>query len=291
MNGSFASFHVFQSLYTQYSIGFFAAVGSGLGHTEVAVARPFAATLTLWVLIQALLVMRGSMDFDRAMGKLLTLTIIVFLVTTATAYNTYITDLFLIDIPDFIAQTFTGVTAANFAAQFDVMENQYTAAGLIAYQHQGGIIASAILSMQLYIVQAVFTICLGVSFGVYLMAQYVTGLLVEIGVLILPFFLFERTKGIAERWLSKLIGLAGLIVLITASLSMFIVGSLRFINNEFSSNFSNLSVPEMLIIINMVLAWIAVQALISLFLPAVAAYIGGGAAMDISTIARPWRAI
>lgn len=282
--------NLFEFMYNQYSTGFLTALNSDVSAVLAAAMPPLSAALVIWVIIFGYLMMTGSLDLRYGISKVTTMAIVVGIISTTSLYDTYVQQLFMQDIPSFIASTFTSGKTNNLPQSLDGIYNYFWIAGQIIYKKAGCmtcVLEPYVLGIEIELILVVFFIALAIVFAVYLIATTLTGLLVAIGPFLLIGYLFEYTKGIPDRWLGKLIGLAILLLLITALLSLFTGGLTDFLNDKINAAYDSAPAQTELVILGEVAAYTAITAFITIMLPGIAAYIGGGVDFNISGLVNP----
>ena len=180
----------------------------------------------IWVIILGYLMMTGSLDIRYGISKVSTMAIVVGIIASTSLYDSYVQTLFMKSLPSFVASTFSSGKTSNIPQSLDQTFNNFWVAGEIIYNKakcMTCVLEPYVLGIEIELVLVVFFIALALVFAVYLIATTLTGLLVAIGPFLLIGYLFEATKGIPERWLGKLIGLAILLLLITALLSLSLI--------------------------------------------------------------------
>lgn len=282
--------NLFEYMYNQYSTGFMASLNSDVSSALSAALPPLSAALVIWIIILGFLMMTGRLDIHYGISKVVTMAIVVGIISTAALYNTYVQQFFMADIPSFIASTFSSGKANNIPQTLDHVYNNFVIAGEIIYKNANCwhcMITPFVLGIEIQIILAVFFIALAIVFAVFLIASTLTGLMVAIGPFLLIGYLFEYTKGVPDRWLGKLIGLAILLLLITALLSLFTGGMVDFLNSKINATYSTDPVQTELIILGEIAAYTAITAFITIMLPGIAAYLGGGVDFNISGLVNP----
>lgn len=290
MSGTITTINLFEFMYNQYNTGFLQSLNSDVGSALSAALPPLSAALVIWVIILGYLMMTGSLDIRYGISKVSTMAIVVGIVASTSLYDSYVQTLFMKSLPSFIASTFSSGNTSNIPRLLDRVYNQFVIGGEEVYKNANCwhcMITPFILGIEIQIILAIFFIALAIIFAVYLIATTMTGLLVAIGPFLLIGYLFEATKGIPERWLGKLIGLAILLLLITALLSLFTNGMIDFLNDKIDATFATAPWQTDLIILGEVAAYTAITAFITIMLPGIAAYIGGGVDFNISGIVNP----
>jgi len=86
-----------------YRAAFTFYVNDTVGKVETAVAGPLLACVTLWVIVQGILVMRGDIDPRRGLTKLITVALVVGLVTSSSLYQDNVQKLFVEGIPKLVS--------------------------------------------------------------------------------------------------------------------------------------------------------------------------------------------
>ena len=194
------------------------ALASGLdnllGAIQGDVVRPALACITLWIIVQGLLVMRGDLDARRGVNRILKITIVTSLIVTAEDYNHYVSNFFINIVPAFVRDLSSPVTKAltipgQLDAIFDasMLEFQAIAAEIGPMNSQD---AAAFQGAQFVLYGTLWSM-----FTIYEIASVMTEVLVAIGPLILIGYLFDATKGITDRWIGQLITYALLLLLVT----------------------------------------------------------------------------
>ncbi len=126
-----------------------------------------------------------------------------------------------------------------------------------------------------------------VTFAIFEVGQVMTGIAVAIGPFVIAGYLFASTKGVAERWVGKLVGLTILSLLIDIVLGIILSGEetyMRQILNDSLSGGGNVA-AEIQVLIEM-LMFMAIGAFIAVGLPGVAAALGGSVGFSGQPVAR-----
>ena len=290
MNGTTTTINLFEYMYNQYSTGFLAALDSDISTALTAALPPLSAALVIWVIILGYLMMTGSLDLRYGISKISTMAIVVGIIASTSLYDDYVQQFFMSDIPSFIASTFSSGNTTSIPKTLDGVYNNFVIAGQEIYKNANCwhcMITPFILGVEIQIILVVFFIALAIVFSVYLIATTLTGLLVVVGPFLLIGYLFEYTEGIPDRWLGKLIGLAILLLLITALLSLFTTGMIDFMNEKINVSFDTAPWQTEIIILGEIAAYTAITAFITIMLPGIAAYLGGGVDFNISGLVNP----
>lgn len=179
------------------------------------ISAPLLACVTLWIIVQGILVIRGDVDTRQGVTKLLTVAFIVSLVSSAPLYTEYVEDMFRTAIPAFIKnigndgaaplstlpEQIDGVFLAGEALFLSISERLPSDDIQAVYSYEGA--------------QFIFYLTLWGIFGVYDLAVVMNDLLISIGPLILIGFLFEATRDMTMRWIGQLLSYALLFLFIS----------------------------------------------------------------------------
>ena len=184
-----------------------------------AVQAPFSAALCVWIIVQGFLVMRGELSVRATVIRVTRAAFIYALIFGGTAYNNYVTSFFTSTVPDFVEhQIAPQTTIATIPAECDII-----LAIVQAEFEQIGSTISANNNLDSSSYQIARTVLYGtlfLVFALYEAASIFTGVLVAIGPIFILCYLFDSTRGFAERWLGQLVNYAVLFLLV------FIIGSI-----------------------------------------------------------------
>jgi type IV secretion system protein VirB6 len=262
---------------SDFGSAFSAGTQNAITSMLAAVATPLMACVTLWVIVQGILVMRGDMDARSGITRIIKVALVVGILTSAGLYTTYVQTLFITTIPNWFATAAGGSPAAisNTPATFDniwsVTENMVEQ---IAKQIA---IYDIINAVSLALIELCMMIILIVTFAVYEFSIIVTGIMVAIGPVVIVGYLFDATKGVADRWVGKLITYSLLTLLINITLAIVLQGEKAYMRLILTQQASGLAaVPVEIKILIELLMFFAMGAFIIISLPAIAATLGGG---------------
>lgn len=256
-----------------------------------AIQGPLTALVVLWIIVSGILVMRGDIGVRTGITRIVSVSLVVGLLMSATLYNEYVVSFFTQGIPDFIGTALSNGTATTgpdtFYQIFLNTQKVFTQANL-------GIstvnIAAAVLFALLDMLSVIPTIVL---FLFYELAKILMDLVVCVGPFVLPGYLFASTRGIADRFVSKLIGLCVLIVFVDVLLSI-IDGAINtycgdvvsMITSGQSSGWFGTSenIATTLIMCIQLVIFLFLSAAPITFIPSIASFIGGGVSASPLTI-------
>ena len=267
----------FTNMATDFGVAFGTGIQTSIASMLAAVATPLMACVTLWIIVQGILVMRGDMDPRGGITRIIKVALVVGLLTSSGLYTNYVQTLFITTIPNWFAtaaggaQANTTTTPAVFDNMWSVTENMVEKIGAqIA-------IYDIIDAVSLALIELCLMILLIVTFAIYEFAIIITGVMVAIGPVVIVGYLFEATKGVADRWVGKLITYSLLTLLINITLAVVLQGEKAYMRVILTQQASGLAaVPiEIKVLIELAM-FFAMGAFIIISLPAIAATLGGG---------------
>ena len=268
---NYAPFYTFdQTVQTPFTNGMEATLNSAMS----AIQGPLTAVVVLWIIVTGILVMRGDVSVRHGVTRLLTVSIVVGLLMSTTLYNEYITSFFTTGLPDWIATSLTGTTGVQPSAhQFDVLWNDADILFGTALKNLN--FYNVLYSVELGMLQDFVIFPIGLTFLVYELSRILTDVMVCVGPFLLAGYLFAATRGVADRWVGKVISLAILTLLVDVALSIIIQGDAAYFNDSMTS-MSTATVLASVTICIQFLAFLSLGSLITCFLPGIAAFLGGG---------------
>jgi type IV secretion system protein VirB6 len=267
----------FTTMATEFGAAFGVGIQTSITSVLAAVATPLMACVTLWVIVQGILVMRGDLDPRGGITRIIKVALVVGILTSSGLYTNYVQTLFITTIPNWFAtaaggsQTAIASTPATFDNMWSVIEHMVE---LIGAQIS---IYDIIDAVSLTLIELCMMILLIVTFAIYEFAIIITGVMVAIGPIVIVGYLFEATKGVADRWVGKLITYSLLTLLINVTLAIVLQGEKAYMRVIMTQQASGLAaVPiEIKILIELAM-FFAMGAFIIISLPAIAATLGGG---------------
>ena len=268
---NYAPFYIFDLTVQQpFTNGMNATVSSAMS----AIQGPLTAGIVLWIIISGIMVIRGDGDARSGVTRLIKVSIIVGILMSTTLYNDYVVSFFTVGLPNWLASSFLGVTGTQPSAhQFDAIWNE--ADILFANAEKNMNFYNVLYSVELGAMRDFVVVPIAVTFLIFEFAKIMMDVVVCIGPFVLVGYLFEATKGIADRWIGKLIGLTILTLLIDIVLSIILDGDRSYYNVSMTS-LTIATVAETVTICIQFVVFLSLGCLITGFLPAIASYLGGG---------------
>ncbi len=248
-----------------------------------AIQGPLTALVVLWIIITGILVMRGDVGVRTGVVRIISVSIVVGLLMSITLYNEYIVSFFTDGLPNWIGTALGNGTATTEPDTFyQIFENTQK----VFVQANKGISSLDIGAAVLFaILDALSVIPTIVLFLFYELTKILMDVVVCIGPFVLPGYLFAATKGVADRFVSKLIGLSILVVLIDIMLSIIDGGIntycsdvVTMITSGQSSGWFGTSedITATLIMCLQLVIFLFISMLLMTFIPGIASFIGGG---------------
>jgi type IV secretion system protein VirB6 len=240
-----------------------------------AVATPLLACVTLWIIVQGILVMRGDMDARGGITRIIRIAFVVGILTSSGLYTTYVQTAFMTTIPNWLATAAGGSTISSTPATFDNMwqVTEHTVETVSAQLSNFDVIDAISL--------AVIEICIAgflfLSFAIYEFAIIIVGIMVAIGPVLIVGYLFDATKGVTDRWIGKLITYSVLTLLINVTLNVVVTGEKQYMRTILTQQASGVAaIPVEIKILLSLVMFFAMGAFIVVSLPVIAATLGGG---------------
>ncbi|MGX7877215.1 type IV secretion system protein [Mesorhizobium sp. ORM8.1] len=213
----------FTTIHAIFDGAFKAGLHTMLENIQEAVSAPLVACVTLWIIIQGCLVMRGQVDARGGISRVIMVSIVVALILGQANYQQYIEVLFDETIPKF-ANEISGsdLPFLGIAQKLDIMfaTSQY-AFQLIAAEI-GPMNGQDILAFEG--AQWIFYGALWTAFEIYDAVGILTKVLLTIGPLVLVGYLFDHTRDIATRWIGQLLSY-GLLLLLLNIVATIVIGA------------------------------------------------------------------
>lgn len=258
-----------------YSGAFKLFLDKSITALESAIVAPLLACVTVWVIIQGILVMRGDVDTRRGITKLVTVALVVGLVTSSALYQSYVQDLFEKAVPTFVTKI-TGNPEATIPEELDLIFKL----GTVAFQKIAAEIPlnDEVDALAFQGAQGVFYFAIWGIFSIYDLTSILTSVLVALGPLFLVGYLFEATQGIASRWLGQLIGYAILLLLTSIVAEVVVLTIVAFMTVVFAVTLKVGPMSGQLVGLYDIDFFILTGNALVVALPAIAANIGGGVA-------------
>lgn len=269
----------FQTYGNDFSNAFSGGTADAISNALTAVATPFSAVIVLWVIVTGVLVMRGQIDTRSGVTRIIRVAFVSAFILEAGIYNQYVTETFQTTLPSWIASTLTFNTTGSTPQLFDqIWSTILNQSAIISKQLNWYQILDNI-ELGLIILSTGFVLLL--AFSVYIVALVMMDVVLAIGPFVIAGFLFEATRGVAERWIGKLIGLSILTLLVDVTVTIILNGEKNYMNAGLANATAASGTPEVAIqILFETTMFIAIGTFITLSLPAVAAAIGGGIALS-----------
>ncbi|AQS65411.1 MULTISPECIES: type IV secretion system protein [Rhizobium/Agrobacterium group] len=203
----------FTAIHTIFDLAFTVGLDTLLGDIQRAVSAPLVACVTLWIIVQGILVMRGEMDARGGITRVIMVSVVVALIVEQAEYHDYVVSVFEDTIPNFIQQFgISGLPLQTIPAQLDTMFSLTQVAFQKIASEIGPMNDQDILAFQG--AQWIFYGTLWTAFGIYDAVGILTKVLLAIGPLMLVGYLFDRTRDMAAKWIGQLVTYGILLLLL-----------------------------------------------------------------------------
>jgi len=278
---NFGPFYVFdQTVQVPFTNGMNGTVNAAMS----AIQGPLTALVVLWIIVTGILVMRGDVSVRSGVTRIIRISLVVGILMSTTLYNEYVVSFFTTGLPNWLSTTFLGVTGSQPSAhQFDAIWDQANI--LILEAHKNLNFYNVLYSVELAIVQDFISVPIFITFLIYETAKIMMDIIVCIGPFVLAGYLFDATRGVADRWIGKLIGLTLLTLLVDIVLSIIIDGDKAYFNVSMTS-LNGATITDTITIVIQFFTFLTLGSLISVFLPGTASFIGGGVSISPMAMAQ-----
>ncbi|RWD01472.1 MAG: type IV secretion system protein [Mesorhizobium sp.] len=203
----------FTAIHTIFHLAFTSGLHNVLKKIQEAISAPLVACVTLWIIIQGCLVMRGQVDARGGITRVIMVSIVVSLILGQANYQIYIETVFDETIPRFAH----GISGSNLPF-IDIPQKLDWMFASTQYAFQ--MIASEIGPMNSQDIiafegaQWIFYGSLWTAFEIYDAVGILTKVLLAIGPLVLVGYLFDHTRDMATRWIGQLLSYGLLLLLL-----------------------------------------------------------------------------
>lgn len=268
---------------TPFQAGVESTSSSAIG----ALQGPVTALVVLFIIVSGILVMRGDVGVRSGITRIISVSLVVALVLSITTYNEYVAAFFVSGVPNFFATALSKGSATTAPATFFTMLTQVASVFNQADKGVGSLnlVGATILA----ILNVLAYIPISILFMFFELTKILVELVVCLGPFVLPGYLFAATRGVADRFVSKLIGLMLLVLLVDISLSIIDAGINDYADSVLVSIASGQSsgwfgtvenIPATIYICVQLVVFLIVSVLVMTFLPGIASNIGGGVSVS-----------
>ncbi len=270
----------FQTYGNDFSAAFSGGTADVISNALNAVKAPYSTLIVIWVFVTGVLVMRGQMDARSGVTRIIRVALVSAFILEAGIYNHYISDLFGTGLPNWVATSVSAAPSNTTTPQlFDqiwsTILNQAAAISAQLNWYQ------IIDEVELGIIIIATGVILVLAFSIYIVSLVMMDVVLAIGPFVIGGFLFAATSNIAERWIGKLIGLSVLTLLVDVTVVIIANGEKAYMTVANANATSTVGTPDIAIqILFETTMFLAIGTFIILSLPAVAAAIGGGVALN-----------
>ena len=283
---------LFQSFYQLLDDALLNGVNSVVSSGLAYAAKPLHALLVIYVGIVGYLGLTGQSEepFRLLVIRVVKASFVVYLLT-ASAYETYVRGLFMIGIPNAIAQALnTGGNATTAPQQFDLLWSASMHQCAAILQEATGL-TNIGTQLLVYLIQGCIGMALGLSFIVWEMARALMGIVICLGPFMLAFYLFQATRSLVERWLGKLIALTILQLCVSVLLEILLQGEKSYLLSVQAANTGSIDgVSQQAMVLVQVGIFFLMCSFLMVMLPSIAYSIGSGISFSTAGVmAAPYR--
>lgn len=183
---------------------------------ETTILNPILKALfIIYIGRQFLLTMAGELTMSRFFGTIMRSGIIILLVTHTGAFVQYVRDPIFNQVPQALSNMIAGNYAATtagqpLAEQFDAISAKGDAIDAeIAVQANSWFSLSDFFNrLSGSAANGAFQIILAIIVGIWLLGQTLLAIILSMGLPLLCFEIFDRTRGFVDQWIGKIVGFA-----------------------------------------------------------------------------------
>lgn len=201
MNGSVSM----QFLYAGYHNNLANVVTQYAAQIMGAVGATAQGAVMLYIIITGHRLMYGGLSWETGMGRIVRAIIVTALLSAAN-YQTFVGTPVTQTIPNWIANAVTGAQGLQGAQGFDALLNQIQHFSAQAREQMVGFIYIGDRVVIWLVGQMAEIVILG-CFFIWSLATAAADILVPLGGVLIPFYLFDATRGFVERWYGKILAL------------------------------------------------------------------------------------
>lgn len=209
-----------QFLYEGYNQNLIQAVTQMANQLTAATTLIWQVVVSLWVLVIGKRLMFNQMTAGDGMSKMANLAL-VWLILSADNYTQWVLTPGTKTVPDYIASLVTGSSGLAGAQGFDALINQIDAFCALARAQTVSFFQIAD-RLTIFLIGASAKLIVGGCFTIWSLSMATADFLLPLGRIVLPFFLFDATRGFAERWYGKIFALF-LVMIVALMLGQVIV--------------------------------------------------------------------
>ncbi|WP_404926477.1 type IV secretion system protein [Mesorhizobium sp. ORM16] len=203
----------FTAIHTIFHVAFTSGLHNVLEKNQEAVSAPLVACVTLWIIIQGCLVMRGQVDARGGISRVIMVSIVVALILDQSKYQYYIEAFFDDTIPRFAHKmSSSDLPFVDIPRKLDMMFASSQFAFQMIASEIGPMNGQDILAFEG--AQWIFYGSLWTAFEIYDAVGILTKVLLTIGPLVLVGYLFDHTRDMATRWIGQLLSYGLLLLLL-----------------------------------------------------------------------------
>lgn len=266
---------------------FTAGVSTTVASAMSAIQAPLTSAIVLWLIVSGILVMRGEVTVRTGITRVVSASFVVGILMSTALYNEYVVSFFTVGLPNWIDTSLNGGSGTTGPATFSqILKNTQE---IFTMAKKGVSVTDLVPALLFFSLDILSIIPVIILFVIYELAKILIDLVVCIGPFVLPGYLFAATRGVADRFVSKLLGLSLLILIVNIMLSIIdgaittycqtILGAVTSGQSEgWFGTVENIG-ATLLMCLQLVI-FLVVSALIMTFIPGIASYIGGGVSVS-----------
>jgi type IV secretory pathway VirB6-like protein len=211
---------LFQTLWEAYQTNLAQSATTEAAQILGGIAVTVQGALLLYIIILGKQMMFNALAFNAGVDRMIR-AIIVMALMSAANYQTFVGTPITQTIPTFVSNLVTGSHGLAGAQGWDALVNQISQSSEQTLAQAVGIayISDRIV---IWLVTTLQVITVGLCFFFWLLAYAAVDLLMPLGAVLIPFYLFDATRQFAAGWYGKIVALF-LVMMLTMMLGQIVV--------------------------------------------------------------------
>jgi type IV secretion system protein VirB6 len=202
-------YNTFQYIYQAYSDGIASGISSVVSKVLSSAQLPLHAMLVIFVAILGYATLTGRMAYGDGVNRIVRMSFVVLLVSSASIYGEYVVSFFTTGLPDFFAQHIAGAPpGTNPGASFDTIMVKMWLNATAVWEKAPWDFKAIYDGILIVLSLGIVACALVLMFAVFLVVQTLLGVVVAVGPLVILGYLFDYTKKIVDGWIDVLVTLS-----------------------------------------------------------------------------------
>lgn len=241
-----------------------------------ATVDPFSALLVIYVIVTGFMCSFGELKASVGVSRILRAGFVAMLMSV-TYFDTYVSDLFLTTLPNWISSVVSSKTATSVPQQCDLIRSAMLHMAAAIYQN-----SDPVMNMDVRLETAICTFLGTCLLAVLVLMATVVHAFMYLTIILAPFviaaYLFDATKPFVEGWVGKAVGLTLLQLLISIVAQIVVTADSKMMLAI--ANATANGMQEQVANLVSIVVFFFMMAIIILGLPSIAYSVGRGIAIN-----------